>query len=226
MNLLVVEDDQRIAKVLEQTLTEDGHRVFISQRGDEGLDLITSNHFDLAVLDIMLPGLDGLSLLKQARGLRCTTPVLMLSAKNRLQDVVKGLDFGADDYLTKPFEIENLLARVRAVGRRGHTASDNNLTAGSIVLDRGRRMLVHDGKDIAISRKEYLILELLMRRVNQTVSRAQIIEAGWGFEAEVSDNLIESYVSTLRSKLDDGSSRNTIRTIRSIGYCFSPHDAA
>jgi DNA-binding response OmpR family regulator len=220
MNVLVVEDDKRIAHVLEQSLTEDGHRVFISNRGDEGVDLIVSSHFDLVVLDIMLPGIDGFTILKQIRSQKCTVPVLVLTARGEMPDMVRGLNLGADDYLTKPFQVDNLLARVRAVGRRGHKASADDITAGDLLLDRERRLIRRGPEEIALSRKEFLILDLLMRRMNKVVPRSHIIEAGWGFDADVSDNSVEFYVSSLRSKIDVAGRPSFIRTVRTIGYCF------
>jgi DNA-binding response OmpR family regulator len=220
MNVLVVEDDKRIAYVLEQSLTEDGHRVFVSHRGDEGADLMVSSHFDLVVLDIMLPGIDGFTILRRIRSQKCTVPVLVLTARDEMPDMVRGLDLGADDYLTKPFQLDNLLARVRAIGRRGHKASDNNIVAGEITLDREQRLIKRGAEEIALSRKEFLILDLLMRRMNKAVPRSQIIETGWGFDADVSDNSVEFYVSSLRSKIDQEGRPSFIRTVRTIGYCF------
>lgn len=224
MKILVIEDDQRIAKLLDLSLSEDGHRVYVAERGDEGLELIKSNHFDLAVLDVMLPGMDGLTLLKHARAQQCAVPVLVLSARDSMRDMVRGLDLGADDYLTKPFQVDNLLARVRAVGRRGHIATDNRIVAGHFTLDCGRHVLLREEVEVALSRKEFMILELLMRRRNQIVSRAQIIEIGWGIDTDVSDNSVDFYVSSLRSKLDTKGLKSYIRTVRAVGYSFSFHD--
>ena len=221
MNILVIEDDKRIGGVLQQSLTEDGHNVFLSHRGDEGVELIESDHFDMVVLDVMLPGIDGFTILRKVRAKRLTVPILMLTARDSMPDMVRGLDLGADDYLMKPFQLDNLLARVRAVGRRGHKASSDNITAGALELDRAQHVLRRDGQDVPITRKEFLILELLMRRLNQVVSRDQLIEAGWGFDASVSYNSVEFYISSLRSKIDQKGYPSRIRTIRSIGYSFS-----
>jgi two-component system, OmpR family, copper resistance phosphate regulon response regulator CusR len=221
MNVLVIEDDRRIGGALQQSLAEDGHNVLLSHRGDEGMDLIASDHFDVVVLDVMLPAVDGFTILKSVRSKQMTVPILMLTARDSMPDMVRGLDLGADDYLTKPFQLDNLLARVRAVGRRGHKASNSSIIAGNLELDRAQHSLRRDGQDVPITRKEFLLLELLMRRINQVVSRDLLIEAGWGFDADVSDNSVEFYISSLRSKIDQKGQPSLIRTIRSLGYCFS-----
>ncbi|MDE1177438.1 MAG: response regulator transcription factor [Edaphobacter sp.] len=221
MNVLVIEDDKRIAVVLQQSLAEDGHNVFLSHRGDEGMDLITSDQFDVVVLDIMLPAIDGFTILSKVRAKRLQIPILMLTARGDMPNMVRGLDLGADDYLTKPFQLDNFLARVRAIGRRGHNASDNNITVGSLILNQAQQILRRDGEEVALTRKEFLILDLLMRRMNKVVTRDQMISAGWGFDADVSDNSIDFYISSLRSKIDTKGQPSLIRTMRSIGYCFS-----
>ncbi|MCU1324121.1 MAG: two component transcriptional regulator, winged helix family [Acidobacteriaceae bacterium] len=218
MNVLVVEDDKRIAHVLKQGLAEDGHSVFLAHRGDEGAELIKSEHFDVVVLDIMLPGLDGMSVLKQVRAHKCAVPILMLTARDSMPDVVRGLDLGADDYLTKPFQLEVLLARVRAVGRRGHTGTTNELKVGRLVMDRSQRIVRHDLREIGLTKKEFVLLELLMRRAGQVVTRSQLIEAGWGYDADVSDNSIDFYIYSLRSKISGEGATSCIRTVRSLGY--------
>ncbi len=226
MNVLVIEDDKRIAGVLQQSLTEDGHNVFLSHRGDEGIDLINHEHFDLVVLDVMLPAIDGFTILTKVRAKRLSIPILLLTARGDMSDMVRGLDLGADDYLTKPFQLDNLLARVRAVGRRSHNASDNKIAVGSLILDQAEHILRKDGVEVPLTRKEFLILDLLMRRMSKVVTRDQMIAAGWGFDAEVSDNSIDFYISSLRSKIDMKGQPSLIRTMRSIGYCFSPNSAS
>lgn len=218
MNVLVIEDDKRIANILRMGLLEDGHRVEISHRGDEGRELITSEHFDVVVLDVMLPGVDGFHILKHARTVKRAVPILMLTAKDSMMDVVHGLDLGADDYLTKPFQLEVFLARVRAVGRRGHIPQQPCLSVGDLVLDRNSRTACRGTEQIELTRKEYAILELLMRRVNQVVTRDQIIHAGWGYDADVRDNTVDFYMHSLRQKINRKDQPNAIRTIRSLGY--------
>src|SRR5450756_441233 len=159
-----------------------------------------------------------MSVLKKIRANRCATPVLMLTARDSMPDVVRGLDLGADDYLTKPFQLEVLLARVRAVSRRRQAGTTNDLTVGRLILDRNQRIVRLDGREIALPKKEFVLLELLMRRAGQVVTRSQLIEAGWGYDADVSDNNIDFYISSLRSKISADSPSSSIRTVRSLGY--------
>ncbi|MFC5861835.1 response regulator transcription factor [Acidicapsa dinghuensis] len=218
MNVLIIEDDKRIANVLRMGLLEDGHQVQLSYRGDEGRDLIASEGFDVVVLDVMLPGVDGFSVLKHARTTKCAVPILMLTAKDSMMDVVHGLDLGADDYLTKPFHLEVFLARVRAVGRRGDIPQLPQLSAGTLILDRNTRMVIRGEERIELTKKEYVILELLMRRVNQVVTRDHVINAGWGYDTDVRDNTIDFFMYSLRQKIDQKGRPSTIRTVRSLGY--------
>lgn len=221
MNVLLIEDNKRIANILRQGLEEDGHHVELTYRGDEGRDLITSEYFDVVVLDMMLPGMDGFAILKHVRTAKHAVPILVLTARDAMADVVRGLDLGADDYLTKPFHLEIFLAHVRAVGRRGHIPQYPQLSGGDLVLDRNSR-LVHRGSDrIALSKKEYAILELLMLRANQVVTRNQLVESGWGYDADVSDNSIDFYMHSLRSKIDIKGNQSMIRTVRALGYSFA-----
>jgi len=218
MNILVIEDDKRIASILRKGLLEDGHQVELSHHGDEGRDLVTSEHFDVVVLDVMLPGVDGFSILKHARTIRRSVPILMLTAKDSMMDMVHGLDLGADDYLTKPFQLEVFLARVRAVGRRGTIPHQPRLTVGDLTLDRNNRTAFRGDEQIELTKKEYVILELLMRRVNQVVTRDQIISAGWGYDSDVRDNTVDFYMHSLRQKVNQKDRPSVIRTIRSLGY--------
>jgi two-component system copper resistance phosphate regulon response regulator CusR len=218
MNVLIIEDDKRIANVLRMGLLEDGHQVQLSFRGDEGRDLVTSDEFDVVVLDIMLPGVDGFNILKHARASKRAVPILMLTAKDSMMDIVQGLDLGADDYLTKPFHLGVFLARVRAVGRRGEIAQLPQLSTGSLTLDRSARTALRGGVQIELTKKEYVILELLMRRANQVVMREQIINAGWGYDADVRDNTVDFFMHSLRQKIDRKDRPSMIRTVRSLGY--------
>jgi two-component system copper resistance phosphate regulon response regulator CusR len=218
MNILVVEDNKRIGNILRQGLIEDGHQVVLSQRGDEGRDLLVSAQFDVAVLDVMLPGLDGFSLLEQVRARNCTVPILMLTAKDTMPDIVHGLNLGADDYLTKPFQIQVFIARIRAIGRRSPVLQAKRLTAGDLVLDTANRSAQRGIDEIVLTKKEYAILELLMRRSNQVVTRNQLREVGWSYDAEVSDSSVDFYMHSLRSKIDIKGHESLIRTVRSLGY--------
>jgi DNA-binding response OmpR family regulator len=218
VKLLVIEDDKRLAHALEQGLSEDGHSVFLSPRGDEGAELIASSYFDAVILDIMLPGMDGFEILKKTREAKVEVPILLLTARHAMPDIVRGLDLGADDYLTKPFQLEVLLARVRAISRRGHAPLLDRLTVGELVLDRGKKNAQRGTAEIALTRKEFLLLELLMRRANQVVSRADLIDAGWGLNADVTDNNLDFYIHSLRSKIEVKGTPAMIRTVRQQGF--------
>jgi len=218
MNVLIIEDDKRIAHVLRMGLLEDGHQADLCHNGIEGRDLVTSDHFDVVVLDVMLPGVDGFGILEHVRKRKRAVPILMLTAKDAMMDIVHGLDLGADDYLTKPFQLEVFLARVRAVGRRGHIPQQPRLSVGELSLDRSNRMAFRGQEAIELTKKEFMILELLMRRVNQLVTREQIITAGWGYDADVRDNTIDFYMHSLRSKIRIEDPSIAIRTVRSLGY--------
>ena len=218
MNIIIVEDNKRIGNLLRQGLVEEGHQVVLSERGDHGRDLLLSSPFDLAVLDVMLPGLDGFSVLQQVRAQRCQIPVLMLTARDAMPDIVQGLNLGADDYLTKPFQIQVFMARVRAISRRRPVLASLRLTAGDLVLDTTNRGVTRNGQPISLTRKEYVLLELLMRRKNQLVMRNQVREVGWSYDVDVSDSSIDFYIHSLRSKIDLKGEESLIRTVRSTGY--------
>jgi len=218
MNVLVVEDDRRIAKLLQRGLIEDGHQVFVSTDGREAFDIAVTGRFELIVLDVLLPGLDGFSVLKQLRQSGCGTPVLMLTARDAMSDMVYGLDSGADDYMTKPFLLDNLLARVRALGRRGQAVQATSLQVGNLVLDRSKKEASRGGRLITLTKKEYMLLELLIRRANQVVSRNELIEAAWGFQADVRDNTLDFSIHSLRNKIDGENEPPMLRTLRGLGY--------
>jgi DNA-binding response OmpR family regulator len=221
MNVIVIEDNKRLGDILRQGLVEDGHQVVISQRGDEGRDLLLASAFDVAVLDVMLPGLDGFSILEQVRAKSCSVPILMLTAKDSMPDIVHGLNLGADDYLTKPFQIQVFIARVRAVGRRAPALKSRTLTVGDLVLDTARGNVERVGAEVVLTKKEYTILEMLMRRPNQIVTRNQLREAAWPHDADVSDSSVDFYMHSLRSKIDIKGSTSLIRTVRSLGYTMA-----
>jgi DNA-binding response OmpR family regulator len=218
MNILIIEDNNRIGNILKQSLIEEGHQVSISERGDEGRDLLLSVPFDLAVLDVMLPGLDGFSVLQQIRAEKCDIPVLMLTARDTMPDIVHGLNLGADDYLTKPFQIQVFIARVRAISRRRPVIEPSCLIAGDLVLDTTNRAVRREGQPVPLTKKQYVLLELLMRRKNQLVTRNQVREAGWSYDTDVSDSSIDFYIHSLRSKIDEKGHESQIRTVRALGY--------
>ena len=221
MNVLLIEDDRRIASLVERGLKEDGHCVCVSHNGAEGAEIMMGGEYDVALLDILLPGMDGLSVLERVRSRRCGTPILMLTAVDAVPKVLEAFDLGADDYLVKPFLLEILLARVGALGRRAKDAVPRLLQAGGITLDRSRRVAIRAGKQIALTRKQVELLERLMRRSGLVTSREELIEAGWGNTAEIKENTLDVYIHSLRNKLEDRSeSRPLIRTIHGTGYIF------
>jgi two-component system copper resistance phosphate regulon response regulator CusR len=222
MNVLVIEDDKRIACLVERGLRESGHQVVLSHNGREGAELMLSGKYDAALLDILLPGMDGFAVLEQVRAKRCKTPILVLTAIDAVPKILQAFDLGADDYLVKPFLLEILLARVSAIARRIQNAEPANIQVGGITLDRSRRMAIRHGKHIPLTRKQFELLEVLMRRSGLVTSREQLIEAGWGYLADVKENTLDVYIHGLRAKLEDKAeeARPLIRTIHGTGYMF------
>lgn len=222
MNVLVIEDDNRIAGLVDRALTEDGHHVTVSGNGREGADMLLSGRFDAALLDIFLPEMDGFEVLEQVRAKRCKTPILVLTAVDAVPKILRAFDLGADDYLVKPFILEILLARVSAIARRVAAAELPPVNAAGVTLDRNRRVAIRHGKQIALTRKQFELLEALIRRKGSITTREQLIEAGWGLTADVKENTLDVYIHGLRSKLEDHSDQGQplIRTIHGSGYMF------
>lgn len=222
MNVLVVEDDPRIASLLQRGLGENGHQVALSANGCEAAEMMLDGGFDAALLDILLPGMDGLSVLERVRAKRCKTAILVLTAVDAVPKILQAFDLGADDYLVKPFLLEILLARLGAISRRRQAAEPPVLKAGNVTLDRSRRVVTRDDKKIHLTRKQFDMLDLLMRRNGLVTSRKDLIEAGWGYLADVKDNTLDVYVHGLRAKLDPPERGNQamIRTVHGTGYIF------
>jgi DNA-binding response OmpR family regulator len=222
MNVLVIEDDKRIASLVERGLREDGHQVSLAYNGREGADRMLAKNYDAALLDIFLPEMDGFEVLERVRAKRCKTPVLVLTAVDAVPRILQAFDLGADDYLVKPFLLEILLARVRAIARRAQKAEPPVLRAGDVTLDRNRRVAIRRGREISLTRKQFELLETLMRRSGLVTSRADLLEAGWGTATEVKENTLDVYLHGLRAKLEDKSDDNRplIRTIHGAGYMF------
>jgi DNA-binding response OmpR family regulator len=220
MNVLVIEDDERIADLVERALTEDGNRVAVSHNGREGAGMLLSEKFDAALLDILLPEMDGFAVLEQVRARQCKTPILVLTAVDTVPKILQAFDLGADDYLVKPFILEILLARVGAIARRVATIEQSPASAGGVTLDRSRRIAIRRGKEIALTRKQFELLETLIRRPGLITTREQLIEAGWGLTADVKENTLDVYIHGLRSKLGDNSDKPMIRTVHGSGYMF------
>lgn len=225
MQILVVEDERRMADLLRQALSEEAHAVTVANDGREGLDLAERGPFDLILLDVMLPGIDGFEIARRLRGRKIQTPILMLTARDSNQDVVKGLDLGADDYLTKPFSFDVLLARVRALGRRGPIPRPVMLAAGGLKLDPAAHAVWRDGTAIALSRTEYALLYILMHNAGRVVSRDALIAGVWGWDADVENNTLDVFVHLLRGKVEAESGEKIIHTVRGIGYCLREGDA-
>lgn len=219
MRILVVEDEIHLAEALTQILKKNNYIVDTVNDGESGLDNALSGIYDLILLDIMLPKMNGLDVLKQIRKEEITTPVILLTAKSEISDRVSGLDSGADDYLPKPFATEELLARIRAMSRRkGAVLPDNILRFGDIELNPETLMLTCDKKEVKLILKESQLLELLISRKNAASSKELIIEKIWGFDSEVEHNHVEVYISFLRKKLQHLNSKVKINTVRGVGY--------
>ncbi|MBE0656711.1 MAG: response regulator transcription factor [Bryobacteraceae bacterium] len=218
MRLLLVEDEARMAALLKKGLAEEGYAVAVAGDGRTGLAMAESNEFDLILLDIMLPGIDGFTIARRLRDGGIHTPILMLTARDAAPDVVRGLDLGADDYLTKPFSFEVLLARIRALLRRGPSAQDVQLTAGPLRLDPAAHQVFREGVQIDLTRTEFLLLEFLMRRTGQVVRRASLIEGVWGYDRDVESNTLDAFIRLLRTKLEGDSGARLIHTVRGVGY--------
>jgi two-component system OmpR family response regulator len=223
MNVLVIEDDNRIANLVERALAEDGHRVSVSDNGRQGMEMLLSGQFDAALLDIFLPEMDGFRVLEQVRAKQCKTPILVLTAVDAVPKILRAFDLGADDYLVKPFILEILLARVSAIARRIASVGIPLVTAGGVTLDRSRRVAIRHGKEIFLTRKQFELLETLIRHAGLITTREQLIEAGWGGAADVKENTLDVYIHGLRSKLEDQTDKgqHLIKTVHGSGYMFA-----
>lgn len=218
MKCLVVEDDQRIADLVSKRLRAEGFLVSCEREGELALDRLLREHFDVAILDIMLPGRDGLSVLRAIRTEGVHTPVLLLTARSSLVERVEGLEFGADDYLTKPFHIEELSARVRALARRSKSEILTVLSFGDLSLHLTTREVTRAGKAIELTNREFALLEYFLRNPQRVLSRTQICEHVWGYYFDVNDNLVDVYVKRLRKKIEGEGQPRLIQTIRGVGY--------
>ena len=219
MRVLIVEDDREIAHFVQRGLKESGHGADVAYDGDAGLDLALSGAFDALVVDRMLPGRDGLSLIQALRAAGVRAPVLILSALGEVDDRVKGLKAGGDDYLTKPFALTELLARIEALGRR--VSSDEpatRYTVGDLVLDRLTHKVVRGGEPIVLQPREFRLLEYLMRNAGQVVTRTMLLEHVWDYHFDPQTTVIDVHISRLRGKIDKGFDRPLLHTVRGAGY--------
>jgi len=222
MKVLVVEDEALLARSLARGLRAEGIAVDLAHDGIAGRDAALRGHYDVVVLDIMLPGLQGYRVLQEIRAADVATPVLMLTAKDGEYDEADAFDLGADDYLTKPFSFVVLVARLKALARRGATARPAVLRAGDLTLDPARHRVTRGGTEISLTPREFAVLEYLVRNPDVALSKTAILQAVWddAFDGDV--NIVETYVSYLRRKIDTPFGRSSIRTIRGAGYLFSP----
>ena len=218
MKILVVEDEKKVANFVKKGLLEEGYAVDVVYNGRDGLNFATDRSYDLIILDIYLPGIDGLTILKKLRDGKVRTPVLLLTVRATIEDKVLGLDSGADDYLTKPFAFEELIARVRALLRRKRDADETVIRVADLVLDPVRRIVTRKGQEIALTLKEFSLLEYLMQNADRVLTRTMIIDHVWNYDFDTETNVIDVYVNYLRKKIDAGHDVKLIHTVRGVGY--------
>lgn len=218
MRILVVEDEKKVASFIKKGLEEEHYAVDIAYDGEEGLSLAQINEYDLILLDIMLPKLDGMEVLTRIRGNGSSVPILILTAKDSVEDIVTGLDTGSDDYLTKPFSFAELVARVRALLRRRANEKMDILTVGDLSLSTSTHRVKRGGRKIELTPKEYALLEYFMRNPNRILTRTLITEHVWDYHFDPETNVIDVYVNYLRKKIDHGFQKKLIHTIRGSGY--------
>jgi heavy metal response regulator len=218
MRILVIEDEKKVAEFISNGLNEEGYAVDIAHDGDHGYFLATTNEYDAILLDIMLPKMDGITLCTNLRGEENHTPILMLTAKDAIKDKVRGLDAGADDYLTKPFAFEELLARIRSLLRKKYLQQKTRFQVDDLVLDTITHTATRAGSEITLSVKEYALLEYLMRNAGSVVTRTMIAEHVWDINFDTFTNVIDVYISYLRNKIDREHKTKLIHTVRGRGY--------
>lgn len=218
MKILVVEDEKKVGAFIKKGLEEDRYNVEVAFDGDKGEELASQGSFDLIILDILMPKKDGLTMLKELRAKHITTPVLMITAKGSVEDKVKGLDTGADDYLVKPFAIAELLARVRSLLRRGGPEKSTALTVADLTLDLVSHKATRGENLIELTGKEYTLLEYFMRNTNKVLSRTIISEHIWHYNFDTGTNIIDVYINHLRNKIDGEFEKKLIHTVRGVGY--------
>ncbi|MCW2998030.1 MAG: DNA-binding response regulator [Solirubrobacterales bacterium] len=222
MKVLIVEDEIKMAGLIRRGLREDGLVADVAIKGEDALWMAGSTDYDVIVLDVMLPGIDGFETCRRLRAEGVWSPVLMLTARDAVEDRVAGLNGGADDYLTKPFSFTEMTARIRALGRRGKIQQDTVLRSGDLVLDPATRRVQRGGTDISLSVKEFALLETFMRRPGHVLDRVQLLEAAWDYEYENRSNVVDVYVRYLREKVDRPFGVESIETVRGAGYRLRP----
>jgi two-component system, OmpR family, response regulator len=218
MRLLVVEDDVKLVRALERGLGQEGYAVDVARTGEEGLEQATGEDYDAVVLDLMLPGIDGVAVCETLRRRQQWVPVLMLTARGEVSERIRGLDVGADDYLVKPFDFGELLARLRALIRRGPSERPLSLDVGDLRIDPSTRVVTRDGHQVELTAREFDVLEFLARNAGRVVSREELLEAVWEGNPEGTPNVADVYVGYLRRKLERPVGRRLIRTVRGKGF--------
>ncbi len=222
MRLLVIEDNHRLSSALKMNLTHEGYSVDVAYDGQEGQDLAELTPYDLIILDILLPEKDGLQVCRELRRRRIHTPILLLTARDSVEDRVQGLDYGADDYLVKPFAMRELLARLRALLRRQSPYTNGRLEIGDLIIDPVTHSVEREGRSIDLTPKEFALLEFLMYHPNQVVTRDMIEQHIWNYDFEGESNVIDVYVRRLRRKIDAPFATKLLTTIRGLGYRLTP----
>jgi len=218
MRILIVEDDSKMSLVLRDALEKLAHRVVLASSGPDGLELARNYEFESIILDAMLPGMDGYTVAHSLRQVRVTTPILMLTARDATSDIVRGLDSGVDDYLTKPFAFAELFARLRALGRRRTASTPLSYRIDDLELNPVTHSASRAGHSISLTRTEFLLLEYLMRNPDVALRRDAIIDAVWGYERTVENNTLDAFMKQLRAKVDDGFGKKLIQTVRGFGF--------
>jgi len=226
MRILIVEDDRKLARQLKKGVDESGHASTLAFDGREGLEAAQGNEFDVIVLDVMLPKMDGISVVRQLRHTRIGTPVLLLTARDTPDDISTGLDAGADDYLTKPFSFQVLQARLRALTRRRHADPQTLLRIADLALDPATHEVKRAGVSVALSKTEFVILETLMRNSGRVITRTRLIEAVWGHERDVHSNTLDVFIRQLRTKIEPPGASKLLHTVRGIGYTLREEETA
>jgi len=222
MRILVIEDEKKVASFIKRGLEEAGYSVDLAKDGEEGIYMSDSEDYDLIVLDLILPRKNGIEVCKELRQMKKRVPILILSAKDTVDDKVKGLDAGADDYLTKPFAFPELLARVRALFRRGETLAPVKLQVGDLMLDTVTREVIRGDKELKLTNREYALLEYLMSNAGKVLTRTQLSEHVWDYTFDTFSNVIDVYINYLRNKIDRGFEPKLINTVRGVGYVLKP----
>ena len=220
MKVLIVEDESRVARFVKKALSDQGFCCDTSSNGLEACQMILSNGYDAVVLDIMLPGLDGLGLLKRIRRQKSIVPVLLLSARGSVDERIEGLNLGADDYLPKPFSTDELIARIHALIRRSAGQGQSVYEFGELRMDLLNHEVCCGGEKLSLSTREFSLLEFLMRTPGRVFTRVQICEAVWSYQFDPGTNLVDVYIQRLRRKIDEGKGRRYIHTVRGVGYCI------